>query len=329
MYTDRTHKAVNSAPFLRTVSIALVFAGIAGTALAQSPRAGRLSSNPNDLRDAFAKHPSRADSPKEFAGFVARNPVLGERYARHFGVPQERIVSFFQNALVPQTLTRSQTMSTFGVTKSGSIYPVKTTLPAGTKVWATREGVPVLKWNCSNPLTSLLPGSTLSSPPLEVAQTAPPIMPFSAPVLDVPGTMTASSSALPGSEDAGALALAPALPAAGFSFGVPATDVVGSAALPGLGEIIDAGGSSIRDFWPALFIPVIFAATQGGGGDTFTGETPPLVLPGNNESTPPPSDVVFPPSGPVIVPEGNTALLLLGGLPILGIAYRVAGRRKK
>jgi len=325
MYTDRTHKATNSVAFLRTISLATLAVGIAGTAFAQT---GRLSSNPNDLRDAFAKHPASASSPKAFAGFVASNPVLGERYARHFGVPQDRIVSFFQNALVPQTLTRSQTMSTFGVTKSGSIYPVKTTLPAGTKVWATREGVPVLKWNCSNPLTSLLPGSTLTSAPLEVAQTASPVMPFSAPVLDMPGTMTSASSALPVLEDAGILAVAPSVPAPGFSFGVPATDVVGSAALPGLGEIIDAGGSSISDYWPALFIPVIFAATQGGGGETFTGETPPLGLPENSESTPP-SDVVIPSSGPVIVPEGNTALLLLGGLPVLGIAYRIAGRRKK
>ncbi|MBC7809027.1 MAG: hypothetical protein H7145_23070 [Akkermansiaceae bacterium] len=303
-----------------------VLVGIATPTLAQNVGSGRLSSHPNDLRDSFAKHPVGATTPKAFANFVAQNPVLGQRYARHFGVPQERIVSFFQTALVPQTLSQKMTMNTFGVTSKGAIYPVNTTLPAGTKVWATREGVPVLKWNCSNPLTSLLPGATLDSTPLEYAAVPTSVMPSGSAVLDVPeSTFTIASSALPG--EGGTVALAPSLPAADFAFGVPATDVVGSAALPGIGDIIDAGGSSITDLWPALFIPVIFAATQGGdsGG---TGETPPFVLPDSGGTTPP-SDVGFPSGGPVIVPEGSTALLILGSLPVLGVAYRLANRRKK
>lgn len=326
MYTDRTHTTSKSLVSNLTIALAAALIGVASIAGPAAAQTGRLSSHPGDLRDSFAKHPVKANTPKAFANYVAQNPVLGQRYARHFGVPQEQIVSFFQNALVPHTLPQAKTLSTFGVTESGAIYPVKTTLPAGTKVWATREGVPVLKWNCSNPLMSLLPGSTLNTTPLEYAATPSPVLPFGSPVLDVPGTLTASSSSLPFPEDSGTLALAPPLPAADFAFGVPATDVVGSAALPGIGDIIDAGGSSIGEFWPALFIPVIFAATQGGDGSTSTGETPPLGLP---EGPTPPPDITLPPGGPVIVPEGNTAGLLLAGLPILGIAYRVAVRRKK
>ncbi len=323
MFTDRTQQTVNATVTTIVTTLAVLFTAN-GSALAQSGNGGRLSTNPNDLRDAFAKHPTQANSPKAFARFVAENPMLGQRYARHFGVPQERIVSFFQNALVPRTLNQSKTLSTFGVTDSGKIYPVKTTLPAGTKVWATREGVPVLKWNCSNPLSTLLPGATLETSPLEVVSTPSSVLPSGFPVLDVPGTFAANSSILPG--DGSDLALSPPLPALDFAFGVPATDVVASAALPGIGEVIDAGASSISDYWPALFIPVIFAFNQGGnGGETFVGETPPLALPVAVESAPPPIDAF----NPVVVPEGNTALLLLGGLPILGLAYRVANRNKK
>lgn len=307
MYADRTHKTNKLFVATLTLSVVALLSSIAPPAYAQSGTAGRLSSNPNDLRDSFARHPSRVDTPKEFAKFVAKNPVLGERYARHFGVPQEKLVTFFENALVPRTLAQSQTLSTFGVTSGGTIYPVKTTLPAGTKVWATREGVPVLKWNCSNPLTSLLPGASLSTPPEEYAIAASPVLPAGSPVLDVPAANFAAAS-----PEGPSVALAPPLPS--FDFGVPATDVVGSAALPGIGDIISAGGSSVSNLWPALFIPVILAATQGGnGGDTLTGETPPLGLPG----------------GPVVVPEGNTGLLFAGGLPLLGLAFGIAKRRNK
>jgi hypothetical protein len=321
MYIDRTHPAGQRlAPtFALTMASAMIaLTVLSAPAMAQS---GRLSSNPNDLRDSFAKHPASVNSPSTFAKYVANNPELGQRYARHFGVPQERVVSFFQNALVPHTLSQPQTLTTFGVTDGGRIYPVKTTLPSGTKVWATREGVPVLKWNCSNPLSSILPGSTLTTAPLEVASVPSPILPSGSPVLDVPGTLTAASSELPFPEDSGRLALAPPFPDVDFAFGVPATDVVGSAALPGLGEIIDVGGSSIEQFWPALFVPVIFAATQGGGNGVSVGETPPLLLPEGSGG--------IPPVGPVVVPESNTLGLLLGGLPVLGLAYRFAARRKK
>ncbi|MCC5613316.1 hypothetical protein LC612_43220 [Nostoc sp. CHAB 5834] len=327
MFTDRTQNAGVPRKALFTLALSLTLFGIISSAGAQNSGAGRLSSNPNDLRDAFAKQKSSVQTPKAFANYVAQNPALGQKYARHFGVPEQKVVAFFEKALVPHTLTQSRTLSTFGVTDTGTIYPVKTTLPAGTKVWATREGVPVLKWNCSNPLTSLLPGSTLNSSPLEYVSIPSSVLPSGSPVLDVPTTFTASSAELPFGSDAPALALAPPLPPFDFAFGVPATDIVGSAALPGIGDIIDAGGSTISDFWPALFIPIIFAATQGGEGEIFTGETPPLLLPpGENPGNP---DIVIPPAGPIIVPEVNTGILLVGGLPILGIAFGIAKRRKK
>lgn len=321
MYIDRTHTAGLRLASTIAITMATAIFSLSVSSTPAVAQSGRLSSNPGDLRDAFAKHPASVSTPDAFAKYVAQNPDLGQRYARHFGVPQERVVSFFQSALVPHTLSQSQTLTTFGVTDSGRIYPVKTTLPAGTKVWATREGVPVLKWNCSNPLTTMLPGPTLTTQPLEYASVPSPVLPTGSPVLDVPGTLTASSSELPTPEDPSGLALAPPLPDVDFAFGVPATDIVGSAALPGIGDIIDIGGSSIEQFWPALFVPIIFAATQGGGDGVSVGETPPLLLPETGAE--------IPPVGPVVVPESNTLGLLLGGLPILGLAYRFAGRRKK
>ena len=153
------------------VCISGIFTGSIAPVLAQSELGNRLSSNPGDLRDAFASHPTDANTPEAFARFVAQNEALSQRYSRHFGVPQDSLVSFFKTALVPYTLEKRQEFTTYGVTKNGDIYPVKTTLPRGAKVWATREGVPVLKWNCSNPIASVLPGSTLVTRPLEYANT--------------------------------------------------------------------------------------------------------------------------------------------------------------
>jgi hypothetical protein len=48
-------------------------------------------------------------------------------------------------------------MMNYGVTKAGKIYGKKMTLKKGTRVWATRDQKPILKWDCSNPLLPKLP----------------------------------------------------------------------------------------------------------------------------------------------------------------------------
>jgi len=325
MYTDRTHNKPLFAA-VRVMTLATILTGSMTPTFAQSVEPRRLSSNPTDLHDSFAPHSTYADSPKAFADYLSKNDVLLQRYSRHFGVSQDRVLSFVQNALVPMDLPRQETVTTFGVTKSGSIYPVRTTLPSGTRVWATREGAPVIKWNCSNPLTTALPGANLVTSPLEYANAPSNVLPEGfTPVLDVPQGMTmVASMSMP--SDGGTLALSPPLPAADFAFAVPATDVVGSSSLPGVGDILErVGGSSINDYLPALLIPLVFAATQGKGGnaDLVTAEAEPITARPTAEGT-----TQLPPIGPTVVPEGDTAGLLVAGLPLLGACLWLARRRR-
>nr|WP_309694654.1 DUF6777 domain-containing protein [Armatimonas sp.] len=81
------------------------------------------------------------------------NKIFRSNIAKHFGLPEERVVSFVEDALVPYILPQDTPVTNYGVTKAGLIYGKKMSLKKGTRVWATRDGTPVLKWICSNPLS--------------------------------------------------------------------------------------------------------------------------------------------------------------------------------
>ena len=85
------------------------------------------------------------------------NKSFRTNLAKHFGVPEDRVVEFVQDALIPQTLAKDTRVMNYGVTKAGKIYGKSATLKKGTRVWATRDGQPILKWNCSNPLLPKAP----------------------------------------------------------------------------------------------------------------------------------------------------------------------------
>ncbi len=109
--------------------------------------------------DSFAY--VQVDTTDELVQMVQKNPQLRKSYARHFGIPEGEVVRFIKEALVPSQLPAARKITTFGIRKSGKIYPVVKTIPAGTKVWATRSGTPVLKWICSNPIGYKMPGTDL------------------------------------------------------------------------------------------------------------------------------------------------------------------------
>ncbi len=85
------------------------------------------------------------------------NKTFRRNIAKHFRLPEERVVEFVQDALVPYILPRDTTVNNFGVTRRGMIYGKKMILKKGSRVWATRDGKPILKWICSNPLLTKIP----------------------------------------------------------------------------------------------------------------------------------------------------------------------------
>lgn len=106
-------------------------------------------------RDRFSNTP--ALTLDDLVNTLKTNKTFRTNLARHFAIPDDRLIEFVQDALVPQYLTADTRVPNFGVTKSGTIYSKTTTLKKGTRVWATRDGKPILKWDCSNPITKTPP----------------------------------------------------------------------------------------------------------------------------------------------------------------------------
>lgn len=132
----------------------------------------RVAADPTLGPGAFVARP--VNTTDELIGQIVHSSTVRKRYAGHFGIPEDKVVRFVKNALVLSRLPQARTVSNYYVTRSGKISSRRETLPAGAKVWATRSGLPVLKWVCANPLTKRLPGATpgqvLSQEPSRSAQ---------------------------------------------------------------------------------------------------------------------------------------------------------------
>jgi hypothetical protein len=243
----------------------IVAAGIEGTVLAQRHQvpAGR---------DAFLNY--QVDSTDELVSVLKKNKTLRQRYAKHFGIPEDRVIAFVKEALVPYRVPRSCVVTDHGVTKDGRIYPVKVTLKKGTKVWATRSGLPILKWACANPVAKSMPGTLMASrprwtkaplgqPSMELASSVPSPILAPMPEAGVPSPEFATPETV--AVDTSALTLPPALSGVG-STSVPA---VSAAPLPGGGG---SGGPGIAPFLIPVAIAVA-ANNNGGGGSSPTDNT--------------------------------------------------------
>jgi PEP-CTERM motif len=148
-------------------------------------------------RDRFNDNP--AYTLADLVETLKTNKTFRVNLARHFAVPEERVVEFVQDALVPQYLAANTKVPNYGVTKSGTIYSKVTTLKKGTRVWATRAGKPVLKWDCSNPITKdtvvlkRKPNPTPSSISREVKVLSPEAILLTPGELDAPIGITLAS----------------------------------------------------------------------------------------------------------------------------------------
>jgi hypothetical protein len=90
--------------------------------------------------DAFLNF--QVGSTRELVAVLRTNARLRRLYASHFGVSEAEVIDYIQRVLVPYRLPRDQAVQTYGVTRDGRIYAVRTRLRRGTRVWANRSGVP-------------------------------------------------------------------------------------------------------------------------------------------------------------------------------------------
>lgn len=88
---------------------------------------------------------------------VRSDPALAARYARHFSTTSYGVSDYFGKKLTLIRLRRPATTSVYYYNSRGNVSRGKRVMPAGTLVFATESGEPVLDWRCGNPLTSTLP----------------------------------------------------------------------------------------------------------------------------------------------------------------------------
>jgi hypothetical protein len=339
---------------LAAVGVAAVLCTHSASAAPSTPSASRpdpaagLRNRPARARDSFLYPP--ANSTAELVRAIEKDRALRLRYARHFHTSEDQVVNFVRRALIVYRLPATRDVTTYGVTRTGRIYPVRERLPKGTLVWATHSGTPVFKWRCANPLTTRLPGFNLPGGP-RVARTPspakptapPPSLVTTVPVPALPPGGTPEEAPLPAVPPAPVFAAAPLPLSGGGSAAVP---VIVTGGRGGAGWVfpllfglpfLPRGGGNGEDTSPPVVVPPppVAPPTEGipplpppptpPGGDTPT--TPPFTPPPGGD-TPPPGGGPPPPTPVPEVPEpGPVAVFALAALWGGGLAVRRRARR--
>ena len=305
---------INASQKLKVIFVATVLgaAAIEGTVFAHQHHA------PTG-KDAFLHY--QVDSTDELITALKNNPTLRRNYAHHFGIPEDQVLDFVKRTLVPYHLPAARNVTTYGVTKTGHIYPVTTHLKKGTLVWATRSGLPVLKWACANPLTKNLPGTLLSAGPKptmgrRIAQRTPLLASVpSAELPEAPMTTPAIAIAAP-TLSGPLLTTSSALTLPPVIFPVVATTVPVMASLPV--HMGGGHGTSALPLIPILIGTLIAGNNSGGGGNGSTGGPVPTgtIPTGSTGFVSPPT---LPGSGGTPTPEvpGTPIALPTPTVPVL------------
>jgi len=88
---------------------------------------------------------------------IRGNRKLLLRYANHFHIPPEQVIPYFRQNLVESYIPKTGRYQVWMKRPDGSTYSRYQTFHAGERVLALKNGQPVLKWACGNPLITQLP----------------------------------------------------------------------------------------------------------------------------------------------------------------------------
>ncbi len=106
-------------------------------------------------RNAYLIRP--VSSAKELADQIRSEPIVAQRYARHFGRNAWELADFFEQNLRLSRLERDQQFNVYYAPPNNQLMVVRKTLPKGTPVFVNRrDNKPVLKADCGNPLTPVV-----------------------------------------------------------------------------------------------------------------------------------------------------------------------------
>jgi len=156
----------------KTASLLVLAAVLIGVYQAESTAAVQRRARPG----SFVYY--TAPSVDSLVSQVNSNPTVAKRYANHYGTSADSIAKYFKSHLKTIALSKPTTVTTYFVSKNGTIQSKKRLLPAGALVFATEDGEVLLEARCGNPLTKRLPApkpvtkvkastETVQAPPVE------------------------------------------------------------------------------------------------------------------------------------------------------------------
>ena len=143
----------------------------------------------------------KADSVEALARQVSSNPSVAARFSKHFHMTGEALSIYFKNNLRLTTLKSPLKISNYYISKNDRIVRKERTLPAGSRVFTTLDGKPVLDASCGNPLVAILPTvKVMATPPNPMAAIETPVVQVAGIPMEVgqiPAVIPPAADALP------------------------------------------------------------------------------------------------------------------------------------
>lgn len=122
-------------------------------------------------RNAFITAPVR--SVGDLVRMVRTDPVVRDRYMRHYAMTEPRLVAYFQG-LRPARLTSAGLYRVYGAPANGMLHSTIQRLPVGEPIFVQADGEPVMLIRCGNPMNRG-PESPLEPNPVMALQYVPPV----------------------------------------------------------------------------------------------------------------------------------------------------------
>lgn len=224
---------------------------------------------------------NRVGTVDQLAQQVVNDPIVAARYARHFRMPRNSVVDFFQSNLRAARLLADYDATVYKMSGKTEAVATKQRLLKGAYVFVTKEGQPLLEAATGNPLANQLPIQLAASPETNSLGSASE------------GTVSGVSSVpaqdgvvtrVMGTQPAELGSVAPVVMSANVAGAMaPAVEVV--SAIPMASSL--AGISRLGSILPVVAAVGGAAALAGGGGGNTTKGTDN----GGDQSVPEPSSM--------------------------------------
>jgi hypothetical protein len=123
--------------------------------------------NAQMLRNSYLVRPAKTHA--ELMKQVRTEPLVMDRYMRHYAMNREEVLSMFEDLRLSR-IEKTGVFGIFGVPRDGKIQVNPQVIKKGTKVWVDASDTPILLEVCGNPFglgpkTSTM-GDTLAAKPI-------------------------------------------------------------------------------------------------------------------------------------------------------------------